>query len=92
MFNDPALGAELIGVTNRMVFCDRREALYSASFSRDVEEWERMFHVLDAIYRFDYAIVSNRRSIGGGRVLDEDLNWSLAYVDDRALIYLKKAQ
>ncbi len=90
MFNEPILGAELIGLTNRPVFCDRREALYTSAFRRDAEDWERMFHVLDAIYHFNYAVVSNRHPPGALRALDEDQEWARAYADDRALVYLKR--
>ena len=92
MFNEPVLGAELIGLTTRPVFCDRREALYTQAFRRDAENWGRMFHVLDAIYHFNYAIVSNRRSPDETRALDEDPEWTRAYSDERALVYLKRAR
>ncbi len=91
MFNEPETGAELIGLTDRPVFADRRQTLYPESFRRDVEDWARLFHSLDAVYRFDYAVVRNRRAEAPARVLDADPDWRLAYADDRALVYLKKS-
>ena len=91
MFNEPDAGAELIGLTDRPVFADRRQALYPESFRRDAVDWERRFHALDSVYRFDYAVVRNRRAAAPARVLDEDPEWRLAYADDRALVYLKRS-
>ena len=91
MFNEPEAGAELIGLTSRSVFADRRLALYPESFRRDAADWARRFHALDAVYRFDYAVVRNRRAEAPARVLDEDPDWRLAYADDRALVYLKRS-
>ncbi|MFI5362300.1 MAG: hypothetical protein ACHQ49_10050 [Elusimicrobiota bacterium] len=91
MFNEPETGAELIGLTDRPVFADRRQSLYQESFRRDAEDWPRLFHSLDAVYRFDYAVVRNRRAESPARVIDEDPDWRLAYADDRALVYLKKS-
>jgi hypothetical protein len=90
MFNEPETGAELIGLTDRPVFSDRRQALYPESFRRDALDWTRRFHALDAVYRFDYAVVRNRRATAPAKVLDEDPEWRLAYADDRALVYLKR--
>ncbi|MFI5346456.1 MAG: hypothetical protein ACHQ51_08785 [Elusimicrobiota bacterium] len=91
MFNEPETGAELIGLSDRPVFSDRRQALYPESFRRDAAEWPRDFPQLDAVYRFDYAVVRNRRAGAAARVLDEDPDWRLAYADDRALVYLKRS-
>ena len=91
MFNEPETGAELIGLTGRRVFADGRQSLYPESFRRDAADWARRFHALDAVYRFDYAVVRNRRATAPARVLDEDPEWRLAYADDRALVYLKKS-
>jgi hypothetical protein len=91
MFNEPETGAELIGLSDRPVFSDRRQTLYPESFRRDAAEWPRNFPQLDAVYRFDYAVVRNRRAGAAARVLDEDPDWSLAYADDRALVYLKRS-
>ena len=90
MFNESETGAELIGLTDRPVFADRRQSLYPESFRRDAADWTRRFHALDAVYRFDYAVVRNRRAEAPARVLDEDPEWRLAYADDRALVYLKR--
>jgi tetratricopeptide (TPR) repeat protein len=89
MFNEPSAGAELIGLTDRPVFVDRRPGLYPEVFSREAEDWTRLFHSLDAVYRFDYAVVRNRRAGSPARIIDEDREWRLAYADDRALVYLK---
>lgn len=90
MFNEPGLGAELIGLTDRPVFSDRRQTLYPETFRREAEDWSRLFPALDAAYRFDYAVVANRRARAPARVLDESPDWRLAYADDSALVYLKK--
>jgi hypothetical protein len=90
MFNEPETGAELIGLTDRPVFSDRRLSLYPESFRRDALDWPRRFHALDDVYRFDYAVVRNRRAAAPAKVLDEDPEWRLAYADDRALVYLKR--
>jgi tetratricopeptide (TPR) repeat protein len=90
MFNEPETGAELIGLTDRSVFVDQRLALYPEVFAREASEWTRLFHALDAVYRFDYAVVRNKRVSEPARILDEDPEWRLAYADDRALVYLKK--
>lgn len=89
MFNEPALGAELIGLTKRPVFVDRRPGVYPDTFRREAEDWAHLFPALDGIYGFDYAVVANRRAAAPARVLDESRGWRLAYADDRALVYLK---
>jgi hypothetical protein len=91
MFNEPETGAELIGLTDRPVFIDQRLALYPEVFAREAADWTRLFHALDAVYRFDYAVVRNRRAAEPARILDEDPEWRLVYADDRALVYLKKS-
>ncbi|MDE2511218.1 MAG: hypothetical protein KGL74_08855, partial [Elusimicrobia bacterium] len=91
MFNEAETGAELIGLGGRPVFSDRRQSLYPEAFRRDAANWPRIFPQLDAIYRFDYAVLRNRRAGGEARILDEDPGWRLAYADDRALVYLKVA-
>ncbi len=91
MFNEPETGAELIGLTDRPVFVDRRLALYPEVFAREAAQWPLLFRSLDAVYRFDYAVVRNRRAGAPARILDEDPEWRLAYADDRALVYLKKS-
>ena len=91
MFNEPEAGAELIGLTSRPVFVDRRQTLYPEAFRRDAADWPRLFHALDSIYAFDYAVLRNRRAGAPASVLDGDPDWTLAYADDRALVYLKKS-
>lgn len=90
MFNEPAAGAELIGLSDRPVFSDERRGVYNASFRREAAAWPRLFRQLDMIYRFDYAVILNRRAGGPARIIDEDPAWALVYADDRALVYLKK--
>lgn len=90
MFNEPETGAELIGLADRPVFADRRQTLYPEAFRRDAADWPRRFRELDAVYRFDYAVVRNRRALAPARAVDEAPDWRLAYADDRALVYLKK--
>jgi len=90
MFNEPDVGAELIGLSERPVFVDARPGVYSASFKREAAAWPRLFRQLDMVYRFDYAVVLNRRADAPARIIDEDTAWTLAYADDRALVYLKR--
>lgn len=91
MFNEPDAGAELIGLSNRPVFVDARPGVYPASFKREAADWPRLFRQLDMIYRFDYAVVLNRRAGSPALIIDEDPAWELAYADDLALVYLKKS-
>ncbi|MBI4060957.1 MAG: hypothetical protein HY403_05945 [Elusimicrobia bacterium] len=91
MFNEPEAGAELIGLSERPVFADARPGVYPAAFKREAAAWPRLFRQLDMVYRFDYAVVLNRRAGSPARIIDEDPAWVLAYADDRALVYLKKA-
>lgn len=90
MFNPPELGAELIGLTDRQVFTDGRPGLYTGQFIRDAQEWPRLWGQLDAIYRFDYAVLPNRRAGEPAAALDRDPAWRLAYADDDALVYVKR--
>lgn len=90
MFNAPDTGAELIGLTGRPVFSDRRQTLYPEAFRNDARAWPHRFRELDAVYRFDYAVVANKRAGAPSRIIDENPEWRLAYADDRALVYLKK--
>lgn len=90
MFNEPETGAELIGLSDRPVFADARPGVYPAAFKREAAAWPRLFRQLDMVYRFDYAVVLNRRAGSPAKIIDEDPAWTLAYADDRALVYLKK--
>ena len=89
LFNEPDAGAELIGHGAGPVFADRRAGVYPEGFLRDAEAWPGTFRTLDGVYRFDAAVVLNRRAGAPARVLDEDPAWRLAYADDGALVYLK---
>lgn len=91
MFNEPAAGAELIGLTRRPVFADSRPGVYAAAFQREAAAWPRLFRRLDLVYRFDYAVVLNRRAGDPARIIDEDPEWALAYADDGALVYVKRS-
>ncbi len=90
MFNEPDAGSELIGLGDRSVFVDTRPGLYPASFQDEAAAWPRLFQQLDTVYRFDYAVVLNRRAGAPAQIIDADPAWALAYADDRALIYLKR--
>lgn len=89
MFNEPDAGAELIGLSQRPVFVDSRPDLYTESFQHEAAQWPRLFGQLDMVYRFDYAVVLNRRAGAPARIIDENPDWRLTYADDRALVYLK---
>ncbi|MDE2489385.1 MAG: hypothetical protein KGM24_00965, partial [Elusimicrobia bacterium] len=91
MFNAPDSGDELIGLTGRTVFSDRRQSIYTAGFLRDARDWPRTFPALDGVYRFDYAVLRNRRAGSPAAVFDRDPAWRLAYADDWALVYLKNS-
>ena len=91
MFNEPAAGAELIGLSSRLVFADARSGMYPATFLHEAADWPRLFSQLDMVYRFDYAVVLNRRAGYPARIIDEDPGWRLAYADDHALVYRKAA-
>lgn len=90
MFNEPDAGAELIGLSERLVFVDARPGVYPVSFKREAAAWPRLFRQLDMVYRFDYAVVLNRRAGSPARIIDEDPGWALAYADDNAMVYVKK--
>lgn len=90
MFNEPEMGAELIGLSERPVFVDARPGVYPASFKHEAAGWPRLFRQLDMVYRFDYAVVHNHRADTPARIIDEDPAWVLGYADDHALVYLKK--
>ncbi len=90
LFNPPELGAELIGLTDRPVFTDGRAGLYTAQFLRDARDWPRLWAHLDGIYRFDYAVLPNRRAGAPASPLDADPAWRLAFADDDALVYVKR--
>jgi tetratricopeptide (TPR) repeat protein len=90
MFNEPDAGAELIGLSERPVFVDARPGVYPTAFKREAAAWPRLFGQLDMVYRFDYAVVLNRRAGSPARIIDENPAWTLVYADDRALVYLKK--
>lgn len=90
LFNEPDAGAELIGRGAGPVFADRRAGLYAADFIRDAENWPASFKTLDGVFRFDAAVVLNRRAGAPARVFDENPAWTLVFADDGALVYLKK--
>jgi hypothetical protein len=90
MFNEPDAGAELIGLADRPVFVDGRPGVYSASFKREAAAWPRLFRQLDMVYRFDYAVLRNRRAGAPASIVDGDPAWRLAYADDGGLVYLKR--
>jgi tetratricopeptide (TPR) repeat protein len=90
MFNEPETGAELIGLSDRLVFVDARPGVYPAAFRREAASWPRLFRQLDMVYRFDYAVIHNHRAGAPARIIDEDPAWVLVYADDRSLVYLKK--
>lgn len=90
MFNPPEIGAELIGLSGRQVFTDGRPGLYTRQFVRDAQEWPRLWGQLDSIYRFDYAVLPNRRAGAPAAVIEADPAWRLAYADDEALVFVKR--
>jgi tetratricopeptide (TPR) repeat protein len=91
MFNEPETGDELLALSDRPVFVDSRAELYGASFMNDAERWPRRFRQLAEAYRFNYAVLRNRRAAYPARVLDDDQDWWLAYADDSALVYLRRS-
>ena len=91
MFNEPETGDELLALSDRPVFADRRADLYGGSFMNDAERWPARFRQLAEAYRFNYALIRNRRAVYPARVLDEDPDWRLAYADDEALVYLRRS-
>ncbi len=91
MFNEPETGDELLALSGRPVFVDSRSALYGPFFMKDAALWPRRFRLLAETYRFDYAVILNRRAASPARILDEDADWRLAYADDSALVYLRRS-
>ncbi|MBI5239135.1 MAG: hypothetical protein HY926_01555 [Elusimicrobia bacterium] len=91
MFNEPETGAELMALSERPVFADQRAELYEPSFLKEASRWPGRFRQLAEVYRFDYAVIRNRRAAYPARVLDEDPDWRLAYADDAALVYLRRS-
>ncbi len=91
MFNEAGAGAALIGLSDRPVFVDERSALYGPSFMSAAARWPELFDELSRVYRFDYAVVLNRRAAYPARILDGDRGWFLAYADDAALVYLNRS-
>ncbi len=91
MFNEPGSGDELLALSRRPVFVDSREDLYGTLFMKDAVRWPERFRLLAEAYRFDYAVLLNRRADSPARVLDEDPDWALAYADDAALVYLRRS-
>lgn len=89
LFNDSQAGDMLIGCGDRPVFIDGREGFYGPAFVKDASEWPHRWKVLDGVHRFDYAVLTNRRSAYPARSLDDDADWRLVYADDAALIYVK---
>lgn len=90
LFNELESGAFLIGQGGRPVFVDDRSALYGPAFMKDAARWPSRFRQLSEVYRFDYALILNRRAGYPARALDEDPDWRLAYADDAALVYIKR--
>jgi len=91
LFNEPETGAELLARSRRPVFVDSRAELYGAPFMKDAELWPSRFRQLAEAYRFDAALVLNRRAAYPARVIDEAPDWRLAYADDGALVYLRRS-
>lgn len=90
LFNEAQGGASIIGGANVPVFVDERVALYDPAFMKDAARWPENLHTLTEVYRFDFALVLNRRARYPARVLDGDPAWRLAYADDAALVYLRR--
>ncbi len=90
VFNDLPVADSLVGA-GRPVFIDSRRRLYGENDYRDAERWASRWKSLDQIYRFDYAVLANRRAGYPARALDESAAWRLAYADDAALVYVKRS-
>lgn len=88
MFNEPSLGAELIGSTDRPIFSDLRDGIYSQEFRRGAQDWPRMFRELDDVYHFDYAVVGP--DAARARIIAEDKDWVEAYVDGGARVFVRR--
>ena len=91
MFNEPETGDELLALSDRPVFADSRAEPYEPSFLKEAAHWSGRFRQLAEAYRFDYAVIRNRRAAYPARALDEDPDWRLAYADDAALVYLRRS-
>ncbi|MDD5656120.1 MAG: hypothetical protein PHF00_02565 [Elusimicrobia bacterium] len=91
MFNEPGAGDELVARGARPVFVDGRAELYGPPFMKDARRWPAAFRSLAEAYRFDYAVVFNRRAGRSARLLADDPDWRLAYADDGALVYLRRS-
>jgi hypothetical protein len=91
MFNEPETGDELLALCGRPVFADGRAELYEPSFLKEASRWPGRFRQLAETYRFDYAVIRNRRAAYPARGIDEDPDWRLAYADDAALVYLRRS-
>ncbi|HAM35420.1 MAG TPA: hypothetical protein DEB40_10420 [Elusimicrobia bacterium] len=91
MFNEPETGDELVALSGRTVFVDGRAGLYGPRFMKDAERWPARFRHLAEAYRFDYALILNRRAAYPARALDENPDWRLVYADDAALVYVRRS-
>jgi tetratricopeptide (TPR) repeat protein len=89
MFNEAEAGFALIA-GDRAVFVDPRARLHGSDAMRDAARWPESFKQLHGVYRFDYAVILNRRGRYPAKVLDEDPDWRLGYADDEALVYLNR--
>ncbi len=91
MFNEYNLGGYFIW-KGRPVFVDGRNAEYGAEFIRAAVHWYEpaMWASLNAKWSFDYAVIENAQAYRAG-VLDGSRDWTLAYWDDAALVYLRRA-
>jgi hypothetical protein len=90
MFNEMETGASIIGGGGAPVFVDERLSLYEPAFVTDAARWPENLGMLANIYRFDYALILNKRARYPARVFDADQGWRLAYADDSALVYLRR--
>ena len=91
MFNEPETGGELLARSDRPVFADSRAEPYEPSFLKEASRWPGRFRQLSEAYRFNYAVIRNRRAAYPARVIDEDPDWRLVYADDAALVYLRRS-
>lgn len=90
LFNEVESGPEIMAKSDRLVFVDPRASLYEPAFLRDAARWASSLSLLTDVYRFDYALVLNRRAAYPARAFDSDPDWRLAYADDAALVYLRR--
>ncbi|MBI3553762.1 MAG: hypothetical protein HY077_14800 [Elusimicrobia bacterium] len=91
LFNEAEAGAYLIGGSERAVFIDERTSLYDASFAKDAARWTETLSLVSDVYRCDYALILNNRADYPARIFDADPAWRLAYADDAALVYIRRA-